>query len=266
MATGARSKAQRLVCCSLVVVAHSVAVQKLAYSVPTRDDREAGAWNQRPRDAANAVDYIGKGVERELHWQILPEDRPIEEWLAAPTLLITGSGPFDPSDEARERLRDFAHRGGLIVVNPDCGDRRFRDAAVKQFEDLFGSEFESISDEHSIWRQQFTMADVRRKPKLLGLSNGVREFVVIADGGDLGRDWHLNPRGPDNRTQAAFDIGANLILYAAGGSAGLEPKGTLVATKNDTPADRTVVVGRLQHGGKWNPRTRGVVERGNHAS
>lgn len=226
-----------------------VMANKLAYTV----DGKPGTWNQRPRDLANVVDFTAKALERELHWFIVDETRPVEDWLEAPILYIAGDATLNISDQLKEKLRAYAHRGGLIVVNADCGRRAFTESAKALFEDIFDPyAFRVPGADHPFFTVHYPLANARRVPNLLMLGNGAREFVIIVPTQDLGRDWQ---RGTN---ETALQLGANLFAYAVdrthartkGQPYWLEPDLTQKPSKS-------LAVGRMMHPGNWNPEPAG---------
>ena len=90
----------------------------------TTDDKEPH-WNQRPRDVANVARWTGRQIERELNWQIVNLDAPVDDLHDAPILYIAGNQKLDFSDEQEAKLKQFVEQGGLILGNADCGSANF---------------------------------------------------------------------------------------------------------------------------------------------
>ena len=111
---------------------------KLAH-VPAGADARGGKadWNQRPRDLANLAAYTGQGAEKELQWEIVSQDRAVAEWLDAPMLYLSGSDALNLSADVKDKLREYAQKGGLIVLNADCGRPGFAKSAVESRQRAF---------------------------------------------------------------------------------------------------------------------------------
>src|SRR5205814_4954493 len=69
-------------------------------------------WNQRPRDVANAVQWLGKQTERHLAWQITNLNSPVDELLDAPILYIAGNQSLKFTDAEVAKLKAFVEAGG----------------------------------------------------------------------------------------------------------------------------------------------------------
>ena len=95
-------------------------ISKLAYNVTDAKGKSAeGHWNQRPRDAANLMNWMSHQFERQINFQVVGIDTDAEEWLDAPVLLITGSKDPKFTNDDVEKLRQFVRMGGLIF---SCAD------------------------------------------------------------------------------------------------------------------------------------------------
>ena len=198
-----------------------VFMNKLAYSLDRGDgNREVAAWNQRPRDLANLARYVEAADERELNWQTInfgaldSAAEATRELHDAPVTYLAGSRAVAFNDAEARALKDYVLQGGLLFANADCGGRPFAQSVVDLGEAMFadeGYEFRVLPDSHPIYvDQKFNLADVRRKPKLMGLSNGVRELIVLVKSEDLAREWQL----ANLQREEAFQVGTNVYLYA----------------------------------------------------
>ena len=225
------------------------------------DDARAtklGDWNQRPRDVANLGRFVNESGERSLNWQSIklrPGRDGLVELAEAPILYLAGSGEPAFSDEQLGQLRDYVHNGGLILGNADCGANNFERGFQKLGQDLFPAyEFRVLEDDSPVYTEgQFPMRDKRRKPRLMALGNGAREFMVLINNGDFARDWQLG----NLRNEEAFQIGTNLYLYATD-TAPQPGKGrnTLVFDDASTPR-KTIAVARVKYNGNWDPEPGG---------
>ena len=205
-------------------------------------------WNQRPRDLANLAAVAGQGIERELHWQIVSPESSPESWLEGPMLYLSGSDALDLGDNVKAKLREFASKGGLIVLNADCGRPGFAKSAEALGDELFPDyDWRVLEGSSPIYSMQFDLAKARRPVRVMALGNGARELMVLVDKADLGRDWQT-------RDETALQFGTNLYLYAVDRD-GQRSKGRthlVTADPAKTPS-REAAVGRVKYEGNWDP-------------
>ena len=74
-------------------------------------------------------------------------------------------------------------------------------------------EFRELPADHPIYRNGiFPREKWKTKPSVLGLSNGVRELMLLVPQADPGRTWQSKVVGGK---EELWQLGANLFLYAA---------------------------------------------------
>ena len=220
--------------------------------------REVGHWNQRPRDVANLTRFVNEATERTLNWQSVKLQAGREgllELAESPILYLAGDGEPALTDAEKQTLRDFVYSGGLILGNADCGKDPFERGFVKLGQDLFPDyEFRVLEDDSPIYTEgQFPMADKRRKPKLMALGNGAREFMVLVRNEDFARDWQLG----NLQNDAAFQVGTNLYLYATDKVPQPEKGRTTLVFPDDARPSKTIRVARVKYNGNWDPEPGG---------
>lgn len=234
-----------------------VAINKLDYSGAAQDAKRQTRWNQRPRDVANVVRWIGAQAERELNWQIVPAGATLEDLLDAPILYISGDRVLDFDDAFQSRLRAYVEHGGLIVGNADCQSREFADSFRKLGESLFpGRSFRELPADHVIYsNQQFRRSNWKNKPAVLAMSNGVREVMILLPLADPARAWQL--RLVSGREEM-WQLMANVFLYAVD-KQNLRYKGETAMPVRDESiaAGRTIRLARIAFDGNWNPEPGG---------
>ncbi len=232
-----------------------VAFNKIQYDRIVSGKREVGHWNERPRDIAKITRWIEKQTERDLNWHILNlKNTPVDELQDAPVLYISGDQDFDLAPEDEAKLRQYVENGGLILGNPDGGF----DAFVKSFQKLASKlfpmyEMRVLPPEHPIYmHEQFRGDEIHAKDKLLGLSNGVRELMVMPVN-DWGKFW----QGDKYSQRDAFNLGDNVYVYATGrtpyrygGPGVVHPNPALAATT-------TIKMARLDYAGNADPEPAG---------
>jgi hypothetical protein len=232
----------------------AVAVNKLEYAAA---DGKAANWNQRPRDVANLVRWAGKAAERDLNWQVVNLQVPATELHDAPILYISGNQELALPDDQKRKLKQYVEGGGMLLGNADCGDGKFTDSFRKLATELFpGYEFRELPDNHPIYtEQQFPRERWKNKPSILGLSNGVRELVLLLPQADPGKVWQLQNVGGK---EEFWQLGANLLQYAID-KQNISVKGeTHIVTRDPkVKPGKTIKVARVEYGGNWDPEPGG---------
>jgi hypothetical protein len=213
------------------------------------------SWNQRPRDAANLVDWLGRSIERPLNWQITTLDAPADELLDAPVLYLTGTHALEFNDDQRAKLRQFVEDGGLILGNADCNSPHFAKSFTELGQKLFTDyEFRELPEDHPIHtRQQYPRATFKSKPSIVGLSNGTRELMLLLNA-DPSRAWQT----PFDGRLEPYAVGGNILLYAVD-KKGLRNRNVTytIRPNPDAKTDKAVKLARLSYPGNWNPEPGG---------
>jgi hypothetical protein len=187
-----------------------VAMSKLTYAAGAN----AAAWNERPGDVRGAVQEISRRIcEAFLNWQIVNIDSPLEDLLDAPILYISGSRALNFNVVQMVTLRDYVEHGGLILGNADGGSAEFSRSFQELGEKLFPNDhFRELPPDHLIWNEMYRIGRHGKAPKVLGLSNGVRELMLLIPDADVARDWQ---EYRNKLKQQSYELAANLYVYAA---------------------------------------------------
>ncbi len=235
-----------------------VMMNKLDYTVDFAGDKPRPAtWNERPRDVANITRWTSKQIERDLNWQIVNLKVDVSELHDAPILYISGKEAIRLAAGEEAKLRQFVQEGGLIVGNADCSAVPFSESFKKLGTKLFPpGEFRELPEDHPIYtQQQFHRSKWQTRPGVQGLSNGVRELMLLL-GGDPGKGWQVQAfagaqRGPWS------ELAADIFLYTVSRQ-DLRYKGDsyIIRPPSGTPA-RSVQIARLQYPGNWDPEPGG---------
>ncbi len=214
-------------------------------------------WNERPRDAANFAAWSGKQIEQYLNWQIVNLQVPTSELHDAPVLYIAGSEALVFNDEEVAKLRAFVDEGGMILGNADGGSDAFAKSFTALGHKLFGKyEFRDLPSNHSIFVDQLYKASKWRiKPKILGMSNGVRELMLLVPKADPGRQWQIRA---DRTNSEMFELMQNILFYEVGTS-NLRKRGDsyIVEMNPGAKVAPTVKVARLMVGDNPDPEPGG---------
>jgi len=281
-----------------------VLISKLNYSpAPVGMTRDM-SWNQRPRDVANLVRYTANAAEQPYNWEVVNLTAPTNDLVEVPVMYLSGMKPVTLLERERQKLKHYIEGGGLILASSEAAPRdgitgsdAFSKSIVELGQSMFGYKFRELPMDHPIFSdQQFRPKQWKEKPVVWGLSNGVRELMLLLPLGDHGRSWNYNGVKSD---PMKFEVGADILQYAVSGeppppkgkSHLIRPKYLLeVATTQPTTAPATaparlnpppatgpsaatqpaevqylkipdgarrLVVGRLKVGDNWDPEPGG---------
>lgn len=238
-----------------------VMMEKLQYQLEQAANAKTArpaSWNQRPRDVANIARWVGKQMERDLNWQIVNLDAPVEELQDAPVLYISGKEALNLKPGDVSKLQRFVAYGGMIVGNADCNSKVFADSFIKLGERMFpGYTFRELPKDHPIFNdEQFKRPTWRQPPFLQGMSNGCRELMLLFPT-DPGRGWQSRAFLGAERSLFAQAM-ANIFQYAVD-KKNLSFKGQTYIVKADPaiPAGLKIPVARLEWKGNWDPEPAG---------
>lgn len=248
---------------ALIFLTHGrfpVMLNKLSYELPVSPARGArmveAAWNQRPRDAANLARFVSHQTERKLNWQIVNFRSSPQQLLDSPILYISGNQALTFTAEQKQILKQYVDNGGLILAHADGGTPAFATSIRRLATELFKYEFRPLPQTHPIYTiEQFTAASWKRKPIIQGLSNGVRELILLVADGDYSRYWQAYDIG--GRSEL-FEVIANVYLYTVD-KQNFRNKGEtyLVKADDSIKTDRAIKVARLKYAGNWDPEPAG---------
>ena len=213
----------------------------------------APAWNQRPREVANAARWIGQQVEQDLSWQVVPPTAPLSDLADAPILYLAGSKPPVFDDKEKANLRAYVEAGGMIVGNADCGNAAFSTGFRKLAAELFPTyEMRELPETHPLYHGNYPRAKWKVKPSVQGASNGVRELMLLVPSADPARQWQS--RVVEGK-ESVWQFAGALFLYVSEGK-DLRYRGEnhLVNVDPKVKATRAITVSRLEHSTtNWDP-------------
>jgi hypothetical protein len=230
-----------------------VAVNKLDYSAPGKP----APWNQRPRDVANAVRWIGRQLELDLNWQVVTLSVSAEELLDAPIVYLSGNQPVVMSNEQVDKLRTYVEMGGLIVANADCNSTTFAGSIHSLAERMFPAyPFREVAADDLLYHNLFTATKWKQKPQVQACSNGDRNLILLLSGGDVARLWQTRAV---KAHEDAWELAANIFRSTFESRATLRFKGEThwVTPKPDILPTRSVLLARLEYKGNWDPEPAG---------
>jgi hypothetical protein len=212
--------------------------------------RFEGYWANRPRDVANLARFASKELERPLNWQVVPIDRDWPEWTDSPILSIASHTPPKIAPQDLDKIRSFVAAGGMLFTQADGGKIEMDQWAQELAEQIFKPYvMQDLPDDHELYSLHYRVSGEDR-PKLRYVTNGSRVLMVHSPS-DLTQHWQLRA---DKSKRAAFELGVNLFLYAAGKS-DLRNRLTssYIPPLPAPPAGGSVNVVRVRYGGNWNP-------------
>jgi hypothetical protein len=232
-----------------------VGFNKLQYYADPDHPQTDGNWNQRPRDLANLDNWITEQAEldRLLNWQVVTLNAPVEDLHDASVLYITGDRALNFSPEHKKKISQFIEQGGMVLFNADCASGEFADSAKSLAAELFPKlEFRELPEDHPILTsEQFLASEWKEPPVILGLSNGVRELMLLLPKADPSRTWQAQL---SSSRSTDFELGANILLYASD-KKNIREKGNsyIVQPNPQIAATRTLKIARVQYDGNWDP-------------
>ncbi|MGA2499537.1 MAG: DUF4159 domain-containing protein, partial [Tepidisphaeraceae bacterium] len=221
------------------------------------------SWNERPRDVANITRWVGWQIERPLNWRTVTLRSSLADWQEAPILWVSGRDMLDLANADVPKLKRYIEAGGLVFGNADGGNKAFADSFKELGQLMFPLyRFRELPQSHVIYTgEQFNAKNWRQPVSLEGMSNGIRELMILAPG-DFGRSFQAQAfTGSHEAVPQAF---ANLCLYATDKSGHVPAESLIVPPSNNSPPTRTTRVARLKYAGNWNPEPAGWPRLADH--
>ena len=144
-----------------------------------------------------------------------------------------------------------------MLASADCQGPAFSNSLRALGKELFPAyAFRELPADHPIYTLgQFSREKWTSKPGVQGLSNGVRELILLLPQADMGRVLQLNNT---KARQELWQLGANIVLYAVD-KRNLRYRGdsSLVALDKQVKAQRSLKLLRIQYDGNWDPEPAG---------
>src|SRR5688500_1110394 len=220
-----------------------------------------GRWNNRSRDVAAFVQFMRRATERHVNWQIVSIDSTPGELREAPILYIASDRPVKFTAEQRERLKKYVEQGGLILAvnegKEDAFARSFASLAADMFPDF---KFRDLPADHPI--HTANSPSTWTEP-VRGMSNGVRELIVLMPTGDASWKWQAAGGAFDVKL-APYAPLANLLLHLTDKSnPRYKGEDTWVERNSGVTTTRTARVARIKYNGNWDPEPGGWVRLSN---
>jgi uncharacterized protein DUF4159 len=115
-------------------------------------------------------------------------------------------------------------------------------------------EFRQLPASHLIFTEQYHASKWKVHPKLMGLSNGVREMMILIPEGDAGRFWQTDAT---KMRPEFFELGANIFLYATDRQNLVFKPDPYVVVPNQAVPTKALKIARIQTDGNWDPEPGG---------
>jgi hypothetical protein len=209
--------------------------------------RYPGQWNPRPRDAANLAQWMTMQFERNMNWQIVTLDSPIEHWHEAPVLYISGAGPVDIDTRCAEKLRQYVRQGGTLLSEAACNSGDFTIDMGRLYARIFPDRpLIRLPAAHQVYSSYF---HPKAETPLFAVTNGVRLLAVHAPN-ELSLGLQLGPRDTNLPT---YQLAANIWALATDRSI-IHPRDAQWWPRADkTEPVATIRLARLRHNGNFDP-------------
>ncbi|NIA22301.1 MAG: DUF4159 domain-containing protein, partial [Anaerolineaceae bacterium] len=227
-----------------------VLVNKLRWSSTNTD------WNIDRYDAEHLTRWIGDRLNgRPVGWQTVSLSDPLEQWLEAPILLITGRKAPQLTPQQKQKLRKYVEGGGTILADSCCDGKAFIEGMRLLVGELFPEiKLQELPETHPVYH---SYQNLPARWKLEGLSFGCRTPVLLSTK-DLSCYWEQSDRPG---SEPALKIGLNIAAYATA----LEPlrqpleRVVLVGEGPKIKIERgALYVGKVRHKGDWNSRPKAM--------
>ncbi len=229
------------------------------------------AWNNRPRDVANLTRWIADDTETALNWQIVSLDAEPHEWLDAPVLYLASHQRLPwldatardrPESTELDKLKRYLDLGGMIFAVNEGSGRGFADSIEKAGRLMYPNyEWRTLRADH--WAYSLHREVKAGRPTLRGLSNGVRELVVLSRASDFSATF----QGRRTSRPSHYATAANVYFYASEMN---RPRPRLArhfsaASVNENEpngagaADGFATIIHASHRGNWNPEPQALA-------
>ncbi len=206
-----------------------------------------GFWANRPRDIANLAHFASTALERPLNWQVVSLTSDWSDWMDSPVLYIASHEPPTLTDADVDKLRAYALAGGLIFTHADGDSVKFNQFVATLGRRLFPAyPLQSLPSDHPIYS---TLYKVKPQPPLQGISNGSR-LLLVHSPTDLNKGWQQQDW---QQRPAAFQLGINLFIYAAGKANFQNKLKTPYVPEPAVVPALTTQLAELRYPGDWNP-------------
>jgi len=169
-----------------------------------------GDWNVHIHDLQSVTKYISEKLDRKFSWEVIDSTAPLEEWLRAPIMLVSGRKELVLSELERKRLLEYMDNGGTLVFMSNCGSKEYDESFKALFQEMMpGKTLRKLAPESPIYHAHFDVTD--RHP-FWAVASGCRESIFYCDE-DLAWAWERENHANE---ESAFHLAFNLATYVLG--------------------------------------------------
>ncbi len=194
-------------------ISAAITIARLAYE-------GGGDWYNDP----DAIPNLAKEINRRTSLQVNLEQATVSvlesNLYSYPFLFLTGHGNISFSEEEVLRLREYFTAGGFLYADDDYGmDESFRREMKKVFPN---SELVEIPFDHPLYNIYYKFPNGLVKihehyegpPKGFGIFHQGRLCVFYTWNSNISDGWTSAHNDPEEKREAAFRMGTNILLYA----------------------------------------------------
>lgn len=206
-------------------------------------------WNDRPMDLFHFAQFLSDDREAEMNWQVVDVDSDSDGWINSPILFFSSADAIKLTDQQKTNIKRYVDLGGTLICSPDNGSSHFQESARALATELYPDHpVRPLSSDDPI----FEAYDPNRReaiPEVNVVSNGARNLVYIATS-----DWSYEfQAGKNVGVSPPWQIMTNIWASATnrGKMTGRLAQHHGPRVHRDTAG--VVTVGRVRHGGNWDP-------------
>ncbi|MHC5112147.1 MAG: DUF4159 domain-containing protein [Planctomycetota bacterium] len=203
-------------------------------------------WHRTPREAQHLAHLLSQGFGEEVSWQAIHPGKNLDSIFAAPLLLLSAHDMPPWSDQQRDMITKYVHRGGTIVASPCCSSKEFLATFRLYLKESFPRFEESgIANEHPLAR----MKAGTNWDGVAGFGDSCRTSIFLLNAPACCA-WQQNLHR-DKRFAKWFDWPVAIALYATlGRSLPLRPE-SFVVCRPAEQSTRMATVATVRHDGDW---------------
>ncbi len=209
-------------------------------------------WNLNHYDAEHLTRWIGDRLNgRPVTWQTVPVEAPVQQWLEAPILYLTGQKAPKFTDDQKKKLRRYVELGGTILAEACCNRPEFASGMRQTAAEIFPeSKLELLMPDHPAYH---SLQPLPPDWPLEGVTLGCRTAFFLSPR-DLSCYWEQDAQP---QSEAAMKMGLNLAAYATARQP-LRERLAAVELADQPPKVEmdpgALYVAKIIHRGDWNSR------------
>jgi hypothetical protein len=209
-------------------------------------------WNNDRYDAEHLTRWTGQRLNgRPVTWQTVPVEAPVQQWLEAPILYITGHKAPKFTDEQKKKLRRYVELGGTILAEACCNRPEFAAGLRQTAAEIFPeSKLEILPPDHPVYH---SFQPLPPDWPLEGVTLGCRTAFFLSPR-DLSCYWEQDAQP---QSEAAMKMGLNIAAYATARQP-LRQRLAAIELADQLPKvalePGALYVAKIIHQGDWNSR------------